>query len=48
VENGMENNLIINYINILSMLDNTVCKNKTIVIKEGLITTIDESIINSS
>ena len=48
MKNGLENNLIINNINVLSMVDSAIFKNKTIVIKAGLITSIDEDRDNSS
>jgi imidazolonepropionase-like amidohydrolase len=48
MKNNIENNLVINNINILSMVDNKILKNKSIIIKDGLITTIAEGIDNTS
>jgi imidazolonepropionase-like amidohydrolase len=48
MKNNIENNLVINNINILSIVDNKILKNKSIIIKDGLITTIAEGIDNTS
>jgi imidazolonepropionase-like amidohydrolase len=48
MKNNIENNLVINNINVLSMVDNKISKNKSIIIKDGLITTIAEGIDNTS
>jgi len=36
MKNGLENNLIINNINVLSMADSAIFKNKTIVINKPI------------